>query len=112
MAKKVTRKWRVVTSPNHPYLHMNKAQDLGACVGIHLEHLIELAHLEEEHRVKVARLEIPPVTQTASVFRSSVATPADFLILNQAPMYARRNEGNQVRVRQTQRQEKIWLNYT
>jgi hypothetical protein len=43
---------------------VHQAQHLGACVGIHLEHLIKLAHLEEEDRVVIARLEVPPAAHS------------------------------------------------
>ena len=43
-----------------PYPHVGETEDLTASVRIHLKHLIELAHLEEHHRIPMLALELPP----------------------------------------------------
>ncbi len=42
------------------YPHVAQPKYFAARVCIHLEHLIELAHLEEHHRVPVLPFEFPP----------------------------------------------------
>ena len=42
------------------YPHVAQPKYFAACVCVHLKHLIELAHLEEHHRVPVLPLEFPP----------------------------------------------------
>lgn len=42
-------------------LHERQAQRLDAHKRVHLKQLVELAHLEQEHRVKVRGLELPPL---------------------------------------------------
>lgn len=49
------------THTRHARLHVRKAQHLHSDVRIHLKQLVKFAHLEEQHRVKVAALELPPL---------------------------------------------------
>ena len=41
--------------------HIHQPEMLHAHVRVHLEELIEFAHLEKTHRVEVGRLEFPPL---------------------------------------------------
>ena len=51
-------------------------------MGVHLKHLIELAHLEQHCGIKVASLELPPIhTELVSTYTYSLVARIQYIHL-------------------------------